>query len=95
MPARNATNGFLRLFTTDTFTSPAGPFQPRFVSWAGGSAISSRAYIVDADGVTVCYLTIGGPGQMASLGKEFYGEARPWKTPITATMSGGMILIGV
>jgi len=32
---------------------------------------------------------------MASLGKEFYGEARPWKTPITATMSGGMILIGV
>jgi hypothetical protein len=97
MAAKNATNGYLRLANTDTFNSPApgNMFLPRGVAWAGGQAAGSKAFIRDADGITVCYMTIGAAGDMAILDGHFYGEARPWKTPITATMSGGIFLIAV
>ncbi|MFA5335688.1 MAG: hypothetical protein WC324_02085 [Candidatus Omnitrophota bacterium] len=96
MAAKNATNGYIRMVSTDTFTtdSPSKMFLPRALSWAGTTG-ASKCAITDADGVTVCYMSVGAAGGEAVRTKEFYGEARPWKTPITATMSSGMLLIVV
>jgi hypothetical protein len=96
MAAKNATNGFVRLVNGDTFEAP-GPakiFKPQGITWSGGSA-NGRASIVDANGVTVCYMSIAAAGDEAVRGEEFYGKARPWQTPITASMSGGLMIIGV
>lgn len=96
MAAKSATNGFVRLTNTDTFEAP-GPsklFRPQGISWAGGGA-NGRASIVDARGVTVCYMSIGTAGDECLRGAEFYGEARMWQTPITARMSSGLMVIGV
>lgn len=96
MAAVNATNGYIRMVSTDTFTSPSPSklFQPRALSWSGTTG-ASKCAITDADGVTVCYMSVNSANGDVTRTKEFYGEARPWKTPITATMSSGMLLIVV
>jgi len=96
MAAKNATNGYIRMVSTDTFESPSPSklFLPRALSFANTTG-ASRCAIVDADGVTVCLMSVPSANSEAVRTKEFYGEARPWKTPITATMSSGMLLIVV
>ena len=95
MAAKNATNGFLRMAGGDTFTSPTpyGEFQPRALMWAGGTVANQKGVITDAQGITVCYMSITGPGDHVVLDGHFWGESRPWKTPITFTASAGMLLI--
>ena len=94
MAAQTGTNGYLRLGNTDTFTSqsPMKEFQPRAITWAGATA-AGNAFITDADGVTVCMLSVGGASNQSTLDGHFWGEARPWKTPITATVPTGKLLI--
>lgn len=95
MAARNPTNGFLRMFNNDTFTAPTPnkEFGIQGLLWSGATGAGHHAAIVDADGVTVCYMSAVGNGDHTELNSNFWGVARPIKTPMTTTMSSGMILI--
>jgi hypothetical protein len=96
MATATATNGFLRMGNTDVYTAPTTGklFQPLAVTWAAATA-AGNAFITDADGVTVCMLSVGAANNQATLDGHFWGEARPWKTPITATVPTGKLLIPI
>ena len=97
MAAKNPVNGRLVLTNGDTFTAPTDSkeFQPQGLLWSGGTGANHKAWIVDADGVTQCYMSIVGAGDHVELNSNFWGPTRPWKTPVTASMSSGVIFIMV
>ena len=95
MAAKVPTNGFLRMVNGDTFTAPTQTreFSIQGLLWSGAGGANHHAALTDADGVTVCYMSAVGAGDHTELNSNFWGVARPIKTPLTATMSSGMILI--
>jgi hypothetical protein len=97
MAEATATNGYLRMVSTNTFTAPGESkmFQPRALVWAGATTAAHKAAITDADGVTVCYLSVAAAGESVVLDEHYFGGGRPWKTPITATLGSGMLLITI
>jgi hypothetical protein len=94
MALATATNGYLRMVTTNTFGAAGQFLQPRAVTWYGATG-AGVASITDADGVTVCLMCVSAANQQQVLDGHFYGEARPWKLPITATLASGKFLIPV
>jgi hypothetical protein len=97
MAAKTPSNGFLKLTNNDTFDTPSPyhVFQPRALEWSGATAAGQHAAIVDINGTTVCWLTASGNGDHVVLDGHYWGESRPWHTPVTATMSAGAIFIVV
>lgn len=97
MAARSASNGRV-LFSTsgDTFDGGGSAgVQPRALIWAGGTTANHKAAVLDADGVTQVYLSIAAAGDHAVLDGHFFGEARPYKAPITVTFDSGIVLMVV
>ena len=95
MGAKVPTNGFLRMVNGDTFTAqtPNKEFSIQGLLWAGATGAGHHATLVDANGVTFCYLSAVGNGDHTELNSNYWGVARPILTPITAAMSSGMITI--
>jgi len=105
MAAKTPSNGRVVLSCSagDTFTPEANEqssiavltedvFQPQALIYAGATGASKGGF-TDADGVTMCYLSVGSAGQTVTLDKHFWGGIRPIKGPITAFGSSGYLFI--
>ncbi len=95
MGAKTPTSGRVVLTNNDTYT-PQGPnvlIQPRALTWSGSTTAKHKAAITNTDGTTMLLLTVGTAGDTVVLDTHFFGDTRPWKGPITATMDSGTILL--
>jgi hypothetical protein len=95
MALATATNGYLRMVTTNTFGATGDQVQPRSLVWAGATAAAHTAAITDADGVTVCFLSVSAIGQSVVLDERYFCASRPWKAPITATLGSGKLFMAI
>lgn len=69
--------------------------QPRSLIWYGGTTANHKAAILDGDGVTMVLMSITGAGDHVVLDGHFFGEVRPYKTPITVTFESGAVLMNI
>jgi len=95
MAAKNSSNGVVVMAGGDTFTAPTqnGEFQPQALVFTGATTVGTKAGFTDADGVTVCMLTVGVAKETVVLDKHFWGGIRPVHSPITAFASNGYLFL--